>query len=182
MTAANNKIRRAPNKRPHPSKGVSLSSERVALIKATTPKGKNHLMWAGDNVGYSGVHIWLTKNYGKASKCMFKNTTCSGKSNVFQWANISKEYRRDVNDFIQLCRSCHAKYDYTEKQREITRKKSIGKVPGNIRSIKQYTLDGKFIKEYKAITHAAKELGILRSSISNALAGVSSMAGGYLWR
>lgn len=118
MTAANNKIRRAPNKRPHPSKGVPLSSERVALIKATTPKGKNHPMWAGDNVGYSGVHIWLTKNYGKASKCMFKNTT----------------------------------------------------------------FDGKFIKEYKAITHAAKELGILRSSISNALAGVSSMAGGYLWR
>lgn len=66
--------------------------------------------WAGDEVGYSGVHLWLYRHYGKANHC--EGLNCKNISKVFQWANISHKYKRDKTDWMQLCRSCHASYDW----------------------------------------------------------------------
>lgn len=75
--------------------------------------GKNAAHWKGDNVGYMGIHHWIKKQLGKASKCV----VCDGReSQNYQWANISGEYRRDLSDWIQLCASCHAKYDWGRKK------------------------------------------------------------------
>lgn len=62
--------------------------------------------WKGDDVGYTALHQWVYRYYGKASRCIACTT---GKS--FTWANISREYKRDITDWAQLCRSCHTKYD-----------------------------------------------------------------------
>ena len=35
----------------------------------------------------------------------------NSKKEADQWANIDRKYRRDLNDFVPLCFSCHTKYD-----------------------------------------------------------------------
>jgi hypothetical protein len=57
---------------------------------------------------YRELHTWIVKNYGKANHCVFCDTTTAKR---YDWANISGEYKKDINDYIQLCRSCHIDYD-----------------------------------------------------------------------
>jgi hypothetical protein len=67
-------------------------------------------LWKGDAVGYSGIHRWLYINFIKLGYCAF----CE-KEGLTEWANISGEYRRDIEDFIELCSTCHGKFDSKEK-------------------------------------------------------------------
>lgn len=74
---------------------------------------------------YSNVHIWLAKTYGKASKC--ENDKCENIApKRYEWAlKRGFSYEKNINNFLQLCPSCHRKYDYSEKQRN--RMKEIAK-------------------------------------------------------
>jgi len=66
---------------------------------------------------YRDIHSWLGKNYGKAKYC--GNPNCKGISNTYDWALIHEfEYAKDVTHFMQLCRSCHVKYDMTDEIRK----------------------------------------------------------------
>jgi hypothetical protein len=65
--------------------------------------------WKGDKVGKTALHQWVERKKGKPRICEHCNTT---KAKQYDWANVSQKYKRDLNDFIRLCRSCHAKYDY----------------------------------------------------------------------
>lgn len=85
---------------------------------------------------YHRVHYHLRVNYGKATKC--EGEDCNGKSNKFEWAlKHGHEYSNNPKDYLQLCKSCHSKYDrrkdYTVS--ELVRKKMslsrMGMVPGN---------------------------------------------------
>lgn len=70
--------------------------------------GKNHHLWKGDNVGYFALHHWLKRHKKKMNIC----ESCGTKdSDWYDWHNISGEYRRDVDDFIELCRKCHYRFD-----------------------------------------------------------------------
>ena len=71
--------------------------------------GKNNYQWKGENVSYSGLHRWVIRNLGHPYWC----TRCFSMQNV-EWANISRQYKRDLNDWIQLCHKCHFKYDQGE--------------------------------------------------------------------
>lgn len=71
-----------------------------------------------DREFYQSVHYWLRFKYGRANKCEGKD--CTGTSSKFNWAlKKGKKYEYKRENFIHLCRSCHAKYDCSE----ITRKK-----------------------------------------------------------
>lgn len=72
-------------------------------------KDNKSARWKGDDVGYSGVHIWVYKEKGKANRCEFADDTCSS---FFEWSNISQLYRRNIDDWRQLCRSHHSRYDH----------------------------------------------------------------------
>src|SRR3990167_10822947 len=70
--------------------------------------GEKSYMWKGDKAGYFAIHVWLRKKYGSANKC----EQCKRKNAPkYEWANISKKYKRDILDYIQLCTSCHNYYD-----------------------------------------------------------------------
>ncbi len=69
--------------------------------------GENNPLWKGENVGYYAVHDWLKRKLGKARKCEF----CGTHIGTFQWANKSHTYKRELDDWLQLCRKCHHKYD-----------------------------------------------------------------------
>lgn len=68
--------------------------------------GLNNYGWKGDDVGYHGLHHWVNRQLGKAKVCL----KCGSKENVV-WANKSHKYKRDLQDWLELCQSCHIKYD-----------------------------------------------------------------------
>lgn len=80
-------------------------------------KGNNHFLWKGDNASYSAIHYWLYRQVGKAKKC----SNC-GSERWVEWANISGEYKRNISDYRELCRKCHAKFDDYINKGWITRK------------------------------------------------------------
>lgn len=79
--------------------------------------------WKGGSVGKAALHNWVEKHKGKPRKCEHCDTT---KAKQYDWANVSQEYKRELSDFIRLCRSCHAKYDY--KHRHPKWKRSVKKL------------------------------------------------------
>lgn len=82
-------------------------------VQSGTPfkKGAIPHNYKGDDASYTAKHIWVAYHYGKASKCEF----CGVKDRKYHWSNISGEYKRDRNDWQQLCIPCHKKFDLKEK-------------------------------------------------------------------
>ena len=61
-----------------------------------------------DKVSYRTLHNWIVKNYGKTNRCEI----CDGrKAKMFDWHNLSGNYKRERDDWQMLCRSCHMKID-----------------------------------------------------------------------
>jgi uncharacterized protein YlaI len=90
--------------------------------KTEFKKGQTPHNWKGDNVGYFALHGWLTRNFGKPSVCSF-----CGSVRCVQWANKTGKYLRNPQDWLQLCRKCHHKFDnITEKARLTRENKKIG--------------------------------------------------------
>lgn len=67
---------------------------------------ENNVNWKGDKVGYHGLHKWIYKILGKPKKCEF----CGSTKNI-QWANKSYEYKRKIDDWLELCCKCHREKD-----------------------------------------------------------------------
>ena len=67
-------------------------------------------LWAGDDVGYLGLHSWISRKLGKPSTC--ENCGRTGLvGHEIHWASISGEYKRDLKDWIRLCAKCHYHFD-----------------------------------------------------------------------
>jgi hypothetical protein len=98
-----------------PFLGKTHTDEARAKISAAmrgndhSPTGKDSPHWRGDEVGYGGLHDWMTKQYGQPVGCEDCGTTDPDKR--YEWANISGEYRRDRSDFRRLCKKCHNDLD-----------------------------------------------------------------------
>lgn len=58
---------------------------------------------------YMAIHTWLARHFGRADHC--ENRECDGRSRVFEWANLSKTYPKDITDYRQLCKGCHIRFD-----------------------------------------------------------------------
>ena len=70
--------------------------------------GKRGGRWKGDKVGYTALHEWLYRKLGQPKICENCHTK---KAKRYEWANISGEYKRDLDDYVRLCKSCHTKFD-----------------------------------------------------------------------
>jgi len=82
--------------------GPAWNSGTTGLL----PSGGAHANWKGDAVGYSSLHAWLYRHFGKAAIC----ERCGSTVRV-EWANRSGQYLRDRSDWLTLCRPCHRRYD-----------------------------------------------------------------------
>jgi hypothetical protein len=85
---------------------------------------------------YHRAHYYLRTKHGKANKCESKK--CSGVSKKYEWAlKKGKEYSFNKNDYLQLCKSCHSKYDYkggiviSEGHKQKLREVMTGTIPPN---------------------------------------------------
>lgn len=131
---------------------------------------------------YNRIHKYLVYNYGKASKC--ENTTCSYPNpKRYEWAlKKGRKYSKNIKDYLQLCPSCHRKYDYTEEQRRKVSIATKGRDNGKSRSVSQFTKSGKFIKSYKSIKIASIETTTSRTGIQNCLSGLAKSANEFIWK
>lgn len=89
-------------------KSMHRSGTKARKAFKRNQMGKNNHMWKGDKAGYSCLHKRLHRKYGKACKCEVCGTTDKRKS--YDYANLTGNYA-DENDYKQMCRSCHWKYD-----------------------------------------------------------------------
>ena len=72
--------------------------------------GQKNYKWKGEKVSYRGLHYWVRRKKGNPTKCS-KCGRESTKPRIIQWANIDGKYRRNLDDFIALCVSCHKIFD-----------------------------------------------------------------------
>lgn len=126
---------------------------------------------------YFKIHSWLNYNHGKASKC--ENEYCeSVNPKRFEWALLKgSDYKKDRNNFIQLCPSCHRKYDFTEEQRL---KMSLSKKGIEAKNKVSVILNDKLI--FNSITEASLKTGVLVSSICNNIKGLSKKTKLGIWK
>ena len=106
--------------------------------------GEKNPMWKGNEVGYNSLHTWIRKHKPKPSFCEI----CE-KNEPYDLANISGEYKRDINDFEWICRKCHMKKD--ERLMELiklNKKRKISKEEKKRRK-KEYYIKNKDNPEYK---------------------------------
>lgn len=89
----------------------NIVAENPAWFKG----GEEHPWWKGDDVSYRRLHKWVEDHRGSASE--FPCDHC-GEAQAEDWANISHEYQRELDDYMPLCKKCHAAYDKEDKARK----------------------------------------------------------------
>ena len=85
--------------------GYEMKEETKKKIGAKN-SGENHGLWKGNKVGYTSLHEWIKNHKSKSEFCENCKINLS-----YDLANISGEYKRDINDFEWLCRKCHMTKD-----------------------------------------------------------------------
>lgn len=145
---------------------------------------------------YFRIHNWLNYHHGKATKC--ENEFCkSVNPKRFEWALLKgKDYKKDRNNFIQLCPSCHRKYDFNEDTRKKMSKSAIGRKFSeetrrklsesgkgkNAIPVLQINKYREVVGKFNSVSEAALKTDIMQSAISNVLTGRSKTAGGFIWQ
>jgi hypothetical protein len=81
-------------------------------IKMPQNEGANNHEWKGDNVGYDALHNWIRRRLAKPLGCNF-----CGEIKPLDLANKSHNYKRELDDWLWLCKKCHYKYDDQAKRR-----------------------------------------------------------------
>jgi len=76
--------------------------------------GEENKKWKGKDVSYRNLHRWVERNLGKAKKC----SVCGrvGIEKEIHWSNTDHKYKRNLDDWQELCAKCHNKYDKINNQ------------------------------------------------------------------
>lgn len=101
------------------SKGITCSRycfyKRLIKIIKREEQSPN---WKGNEVGKGALHDWVKRQLGKPKKC---SKCCSTNDKKYEWANISRKYKRELSDWIRLCRKCHIIFDGSKCQKNYKR-------------------------------------------------------------
>lgn len=65
--------------------------------------------YKGDQAGYDALHDWVKRHAVDPGAC--EHCGHDGSERRLEWANKSHEYRRDLDDWLRLCSTCHGEYD-----------------------------------------------------------------------
>ena len=86
--------------------GKRLLNRNATFCKSHSKCEDKNPIWKGNKVKYDGLHTWIRNHKSKPNLC----EKCK-KAPPYDLANISGEYKRDIDDFEWLCRRCHMKED-----------------------------------------------------------------------
>lgn len=70
---------------------------------------EKHFRWKGESANLKTKHKWVSRNKGVAEQC--QNCGIGKDKKIIDWANVDHKYRRELDDYIPLCRKCHRQYD-----------------------------------------------------------------------
>ncbi len=88
----------------------SLESRIKMSIARTGKKISPHKRRKKHNIGYRALHYRIQSSLGRATKCDHCGKEWDRPRSI-HWANKSHRYLKILSDWIQLCVSCHKKYD-----------------------------------------------------------------------
>lgn len=92
-----------------------LSAETRAKIKENNARywlgKKRPELYKGEDASINRKHKWIEEKMGKAKEHI---CICCGRQ-AQDWANKDHSYKRDIDDYMPMCRSCHKKYDLKKK-------------------------------------------------------------------
>ena len=94
-----------------------MSEEHRAKLKEAfrlNHTGEKHWNWKGANASYSSLHDWVYSRLGRPQICAHCRRSWVDQVSL-EWANKSGLYRREVQDWLPLCRSCHRIFDNKRK-------------------------------------------------------------------
>ncbi len=58
---------------------------------------------------YRTLHQWVERRLGKPKSCT--NCSLDDITKNYDWANVSGEYLKDIDDWQRLCKTCHSLID-----------------------------------------------------------------------
>lgn len=87
---------------------------KVGVYSKETIEKLKKANWKGDDVGYVALHEWVRKEKGRTKNC----EACDRENVWTDMANISDEYKRDLSDWIELCRKCHFRFDHKKAKNQ----------------------------------------------------------------
>ena len=70
-------------------------------------KGEGNPAWKGEQATVGSKHCWARDNYPKTGTCEH-----CGQPKRTDWSNKYHTYNRVREDWQELCRSCHIRYDF----------------------------------------------------------------------
>src|SRR5574343_1844718 len=100
---------------------AGLRSPQARAKMSATKKGRapknfqsaQALAWTANRKGeltYSGIHAWVRRTWGKATKCERCGKDGLARHSV-HWANLDHAYTRERSAWMQMCRPCHFRHD-----------------------------------------------------------------------
>ena len=94
---------------------VSPESRKKAGLKILGCKNPSWKGGLNARIDKPGIHLWVIQEKGKA-----KNYICEfcKKNKALDWSNINHKYKKNLEDYKALCRSCHQKWDYQFNDRK----------------------------------------------------------------
>jgi hypothetical protein len=142
---------------------------------------------------YVKIHMWLYKNYGKANHC----DHCNLFNLNYDYALIKGEtHSRDRSHYMQLCKSCHRKYDYKQEQGDRVKKwwkdrpeiRINKRLPWHVtyedhpraKPIRMISIDGT-VEVFTCLKRATDKYGFKPNTLSMCLTGRNRTAYGNKW-
>lgn len=121
---------------------------------------------------HSRLHRRIISRYGLASKC--ESLDCTHKNaKRFEWAlKKGRQYSDNPDDYIQLCCSCHRKYDFNEEIRTKLKRKKLGDLHNKSKLTNAQVMDIKvLILSGEMSDKIADTYGVHPTTISNIKTG-----------
>ena len=132
-----------------------------------------------DGGGY--LQVDLCKNGNKKWCLVHRLVAQAFIPNSNNLPQINHKNEDKTNNSVQNLEWCSSKYNnnYGTHIQRINEKNTNGKLS---KPVHQYTLDGKFIKEWKSTMDVKRNLGYVNQDISACCLGKQKSAYGFVWR
>ena len=121
-------------------------------------------------------YVWLHKNKEKKIFKIHRLVAEAFIPNPHNFQCINHKDENKANNFVDNLEWCNHSYNnnYGDRNNKVRK--------ANCKIVLQYTLNGKFIKEWNGTREAGRELNISCNCISAVCLGKRKTAGGFIWK
>lgn len=96
---------------------VSKETKQKISMNRIYKTGQDNPLYKGKNGSYNTQHRWIRKEFKELNIDYCEN--CQNKNAAkYDCANISGDYKTSLDDWVYLCRLCHALFDDVYRNRK----------------------------------------------------------------